>query len=586
MERETERSAFAKAFAYLNYDSAAKWACYLAAIGTGALYVALLLVLWLCVDLMVYRGRIPHYADLTRSERDTFNRLFQEEDKGASVSALGLKPITADPAETADVFQAPPQDLDWIWRANLYRYFRARVGPDAAILVLPSFRDLPDYQRKIVKDDWLAFADKDKLFDDLDLGTLKAKAQTLDDETIWRLFLFRNLSSGDNADELSAALLKQQLQARDKSDAWPEAVGNLEDHGVLSLVARSHAHDRAHTRLLAWVAKWNPWMWRIDGGLTHRFSFYLAMLFVIALALASLRAALSYVMHYMAARTVIEATTRLRRAVYHHTFRLGTLAFRELGPSEAVSIFVRHVEAVHDALYTWMTVAFPAPLKFGLVLAFALYVNHWLALAFFLSAVVVWLAGGQIAAHFRRRGRAALNRASEQLTLIRETLMLMRLVKVYLMELFNQSRVERLLARYAKAQMIRYRGEAIYWPLLVFLGTFAGLVLLWVGGLIVLYGQLGVASAITLATALVSLYWPVEQWLSSRKILRRGRESSAVLFHFLDRPGEVGQVVGAEFLPPLGKQLEFDGVTLRDSATGRLLLDNVSLTIRAGQRVG
>ena len=27
----------------------------------------------------------------------------------------------------------------------------------------------------------------------------------------------------------------------------------------------------------------------------------------------------------------------LRRAVYHHTFRLGTLAFRALGPTEAAA---------------------------------------------------------------------------------------------------------------------------------------------------------------------------------------------------------------------------------------------------------
>ena len=36
---------------------------------------------------------------------------------------------------------------------------------------------------------------------------------------------------------------------------------------------------------------------------------------------------------------------------------------------------------------------------------------------------------------------------------MRESLMLMRLVKCYLMELFNQSRVERQLARYAQAQL-------------------------------------------------------------------------------------------------------------------------------------
>jgi ABC-type multidrug transport system fused ATPase/permease subunit len=44
-------------------------------------------------------------------------------------------------------------------------------------------------------------------------------------------------------------------------------------------------------------------------------------------------------------------------------------------------------------------------------------------------------------------------------------------------------------------------------------------------------------------------------------------------------------VVGAEFLPPLSDRLEFDNVSLREPGTGRALLQGVSLTIRAGERV-
>ena len=118
------------------------------------------------------------------------------------------------------------------------------------------------------------------------------------------------------------------------------------------------------------------------------------------------------------------------------------------------------------------------------VLAFALVVNLWLTVAFLLFAVLVWMIGGQIVVHFRREGRAATNQASERLTLIRESLMLTRLVKCYIMELFNQSRVERQLALYAQSQERRYHGEAIYRPLLGFLGTLAAFILLGLAGLI------------------------------------------------------------------------------------------------------
>src|SRR5260370_9511373 len=68
--------------------------------------------------------------------------------------------------------------------------------------------------------------------------------------------------------------------------------------------------------------------------------------------------------------------------------------------------------------------------------------------------------------------------------------------------------------------------------------------------------------------------------------MRRGEASARQVFRFLDRKSEVGQVVGAEFLPPLSKKIEFDNVSLREPGSERMLLEEVSLTIPAGQRVG
>jgi ATP-binding cassette subfamily B protein len=399
-----------------------------------------------------------------------------------------------------------------------------------------------------------------------------AQASPRDQEILWRAYLPLVLGErvGEGARNLVTVPIDQPLP----------------DVGILGLVLRSQLSGRFYTPVVSWVARWNPWMWEWRTATVPNYVYYLGGLLIGAVVLALLHAVLSYLNHEAAARASIGASTRLRRAVYHHTFRLGTLAFRALGPSEAVTIFTRHIEAIHEALYTRLTVSFREPVKLVLLLAFALVVQPWLALASLLFGILVWLVGGQVAAAFRRRGRVASNRAAEQLALIRESLMLMRLVKVYLMELFNQARVERLLARYERAQLSRLRGAAIYRPLLFFLGTLAALLLLFVAGLIVLQGQLGAASAIALAVALVSMYWPLASWLEHRRLIRRGREAAVALFRFLERPGEVGQVVGAEFLPPMSQRLEFDNVSLREPGSSRLLLQDVTLTIQAGQRVG
>ncbi len=503
-----EREAFARARRFLNYSPGAKWSAMVAGVGTGILYVALLVVLGLFADLMVSRGKIPAFTDLSVPVQNDFLHQWpswtspKEREEWLSKTGVGDKKA-AELASTTDPL--PPHDQELLWRARVASILDKRVGPEAT----------------------------------------------------------RFLSA----------------EATDRS---------LANHGVLSLVVRSN--DRLYGPIVGWLAPYNPWMWSWGDPTAPNFYqqpnfYYLSGLFVLAIILALLRALLRYTMVAAAARAAVEAATRLRRAVYHHTFRLGTLAVRALGPSEAVGIFTRELEAVHNGLYAWLTVVFREPVKFGLLLAFALVLNFWLALAFLFFAMVVWLVGELVAGYYRQQARRARQHAAEQLAHIQESLMLMRLVKVYLMELFNQSRVERQLARYARAELRRRHGEAFYGPLLVFLGTLAAAILLAVTGVLVLHRQLGIANAITLATALISLYWPVMNWREQRLVLRRGRASAVALFEFLDRRGDVGQVVGAEFLPPLSKHLEFDEVNLKEPGTDNMLLEGISLTIQAGQRV-
>jgi ATP-binding cassette subfamily B protein len=603
MEPTSERRAFARAWSYLNYNPVAKWTALIAAVVAGLLYVLLLLVLWLFADEMVYRGEIPAYDQLSQVEREAFGESWltpvgseRATTGNFALDLLGLDNTRSgekDLAQVKPTDQPRPEDQRFLWRVYLADLLYQRVSGVAAMQIIPAFRDLPETERQAVLARWqqLPLPTREKLLEDFkDRREALLNGTSDDQEPIWHAYLLslfdeRSPQWGTRAEQAANELARRLAADAEATSAAPSGENALADRGVLSLAVRTHLHNRYYAPFIDLLARWNPPLWQTRSSRFGNSVYYLGELVVIAVVLALLWAVAMFVMREMAARAVIEATTRLRRAVYHHTFRLGTLAFRALGPSEAVTIFARHVEATHDGLYTWITVMFLQPVKFALLLAFALVLNPWLAMVFLFFALLVWIIGGQIVVHFRREGRAAMHQASERLTLIRESLMLMRLVKCYIMELFNQSRVERQLARYAQAQRRRYNGEAIYRPLLGFLATLAAVVLLGLAGLIVLRGQLGVAGAITLAAALVSLYWPLTDWLAHRRTMKRARESAAQLFAFLDRPGEVGQAGDAEFLQPLSRQLEFDNVSLREPGTGRMLLQDVSFTVRYGQRV-
>jgi ATP-binding cassette subfamily B protein len=516
-ETQWAETPFSKACSYLNFNPSAKWAAYVAAAAQGLVLLALLTVLWLFADLMVWRGRVPSARELSEVQRAGLETRWQKaspEDRRYYLEQAGFAAKARElPAGTADISALSEAELEGVWEEMVWEILHDNVGEAAA----------------------------------------------------WRVFTQPDPSSG---------------YVLDRSD-----------HGVLSLVVREVVGGRRLggrvITVVPWLASWNRWMWNGPPDSRGPVPSYLTGLTLVAAILGLLWGLLVILNREMAARATIEATNRLRRAVYHHTFRLGTLAIRALGPSEAVSILTRHIEALHDALYARLTtVLIREPVTFACLLLFAVLVDPLLTLAFILFAVVVWQVGLRLVSGIRAQTRLANNVAAERLTIIRESLMLMRLVKCYLMEQFNQARIERQLARYAQVQRIRHRGESLAWPALVLLGGLCALVLAFVAALFVLYGRLSAAGAVVLATTLLCLYRPVENWLEARKLLRRGREAAAQVFGFLERKGEVGQVVGAEFLPPLAKQIEFDNVTLKDPSNGRVLLDEVSITIPAGQRIG
>jgi ATP-binding cassette subfamily B protein len=511
-------TAFLRARRFLNYHPVAQWVAISSSAVLGILFLGLLLLLGLFLDLIVNRGEVRSYAQMSQAERTAFQ----------SDAALPDDPEAAQAKkrETRETLEALRRS-----EADLRAWFAGEP-----------VKDLPHRERAL----------------------------------LWYVTVFHDLQSAvsDDAGKRAAEKLHEYIDKRGLEAAVSQPIGDL---GLLGLVVRLRGTFGGG--LVANLASWNSWTWA-----SGNFNFLLG-LFVLALILAASRFGLLFLSDYMAALASLEAVTRLRRAVYHHTQRLGTLALPGTGPNEAVGASSRHLEVVQDGLFRWLTVFFREPIKAGLLLVFALMVNFWLALAFALFALLIWFFADRASSVLRRQWREAQVRANHQLSLIQESLVLTRLVKAYLMEAFNQARVERQLRAYAEARLARYRGEAISRPLFVFVGLVAALVLLLAAGYVVLQGELGVAAAATLTTALVCLYWPVRAMIETRRAMRRSRDAARGLFAFLDRPGGVGQVVEAEFLPALSEALELDRVTVQEGGNGRKLLRGVTLRIEAGQRI-
>ncbi len=487
-----------------------KWGAILSSVCAAVAFVLLLVVLYLFVDLIVWKGIIPGFAEQSAARKQQFSEDWAKYDEGARLQAASRLPLGVAQAELVAKDDTLAEGWDpavWEsrWQVGTYLFLKNRVSDAAADQYLPE------------------------------------KPNT--------------------------------------TAAGPPRLG------VLSLVVRErHRWSNTFGRIMGWVASWNSWMWDpASGGGANRT--YLLGLFVVAFIIALIHAVLLNAIAYFASIAMLDTLIRIRRALYFHTFRLGSLAVRTLGTAEAVSLFSQKVETVGDALYAWLTTTYRQPVKFFLLLIFILLLNFWLAVSFLMLAMLVWLIGGQVAAYFRREARSGTRQADAALTLLQESIGLLRLAKCYQMERFSQNRVERQLAESARANWRKLRGNALSRPMLGSAALLAGVALLYLAARAVLVGEFSAAGLVVMGVALISLVPPIASWFESRLQMQDGQEAAEAIYEFLDRKGDAAEAGDAEFLPALTNRMEFRHVSLKEAGTGRMLLENVSFAVPAGAKI-
>ncbi|MCZ2342818.1 MAG: ABC transporter ATP-binding protein/permease [Bacteroidales bacterium] len=351
--------------------------------------------------------------------------------------------------------------------------------------------------------------------------------------------------------------------------------------GPLSLVIREQNHWTSHW--LASLIRGNPWTWDPTGGRPVNV-IYLSVLFGAAFLIALLRGILLNLSMLWAANASIDAGVRLRKMVNTHSYRLSAVVIDPLAQMEAGKLISTRIEQIQEGLHSWMTQSFRWPTLLVAVMFVLFTTNIWLTIGMILVGGLVWLVMGQIAAWFRHDARMATRRAEARLALLQESMTMIQLVKGYLMERYAQTKLERHLSDLSRATWRKQRGDAFSRQALLTVVVLTAVIVIYLAGLVVLGGMLTAAGLLVKIAGLVLLAITINRCLASRQRLNRARGAAAEVFEFLDRRGDSGQGVDAEFLQPMSRRLDFVGISLRESGTGRMILENVSLAVPAGTR--
>ncbi len=299
--------------------------------------------------------------------------------------------------------------------------------------------------------------------------------------------------------------------------------------------------------------------------------------------LAGLRALCQYVQALLVATAVVDATHRVRRAIYHQAYRLGTTEVSGIGAAPAINVFTREADSLRDCLVAWLDSCVRDPVKIVLLLVVA-FTSHWALASLFL---VLAGMGGYMAVRQIERARArvaaAVRSAAERLALLQESLFLIRLTRGYLMENSSQTRFERNLGQFSSSESRQLRSTAAVTPVIEFVIVLSVTLVVGLASFNLLRDALSPSSTVALYASLVSLYWPARTLLNRYTTIRNGTDAATAISLFLDQRAQFGEVAGASFLTPMSKTLEF--INLRVQEPGRPpAIDGVNLTIRAGTK--
>lgn len=224
-------------------------------------------------------------------------------------------------------------------------------------------------------------------------------------------------------------------------------------------------------------------------------------------------------------------------------------------------------------------------LKFGGAMAVLAYIDPVTALAI---AILLPSAVGY-ALYFNRRMNIALRGTKERIASINErveeSLGGIRVVQSFANEGAESTAFARENHRFLESRKDGYRSEALLWSGMEGFGQLVTIVVIVVGAMRILSGDLTAADMLTLLLCVAVLLDPIKRFDNFIRLWQEGSTGFARVMELLEERPEITDQPGAVRLGPVRGSVAFRDVSFRYEADGPRVLDRVSLSIAPGEFV-
>jgi ATP-binding cassette, subfamily B, multidrug efflux pump len=169
-------------------------------------------------------------------------------------------------------------------------------------------------------------------------------------------------------------------------------------------------------------------------------------------------------------------------------------------------------------------------------------------------------------------------------TIVQETFSGIRVIKAYLREIEMQQKFDASSDMYKEKTMKQVRVNALFMPTIVFLIGLSTLLAIYYGGLLTYSNQITPGDIVAFIFYINMLTWPFASvgWVTS--IIQRAAASQERINEFLNIQPAIVNPTTNQF--PKIQTIEFDQVSFSYEDSDVKVLDDISFTFRAGEKIG
>ena len=167
---------------------------------------------------------------------------------------------------------------------------------------------------------------------------------------------------------------------------------------------------------------------------------------------------------------------------------------------------------------------------------------------------------------------------------VRENLSGMRVIKVFVQEEGEMAKFERQSNDYIKKNLSLIRTWGMFFPIIIFLAALGQVIVLWLGGKYVIFGQISIGSFVAFVAYLQILVWPMIAIGWAINLFQRGAASQGRLNKIFEiRPSITG---GESVVGRFTGAIEFKAVTFTYQNKDNPALKNINLVVAPKEFIG